>query len=188
VGELAAALVLLPAEMATKALTFGHVSLLPEHREQLQHWSEGIHEAWDLFNEHKDEMLPRDRKEVHNALKEERAACNRAWEHLKGSQAQAPGAPEQERERRRRHEEWRARMEARVERLNALIEKNKRVMAKLETQNDELEDEIRSAWNESWAERRRGWVEANEVKIRDMENTNRDSEEEIEDIKRRLRE
>jgi len=187
--EMLAGVVLLPLEAIVRTVTLGHGSILPEHREQLRYWSQRIREAWDLFKEHKEEILGRDRKELFDKLKEEQAACDRAWERLKGAQANAREAREHEREKRhQRHDEWRERMEAKIDRLNALVEKNEGIIERLRGQIDDLEDKVASAWNEDWAERARGWIGEKYDKIRDIESTNRELEAKIEDIKSQLRE
>ncbi len=200
--EMLAGTVLLPFEVVTKAVTLGHGSILPEHRDQLRYWSQRIREAWDLFKDYKEEMLGRDRKETFEKLKEEQAACDSAWERLREARGEAREARERareakergrqarERERelgRRRHEEWRARMEARIDRLNSVIEGGEAYIARLRAEIEDLEDKIRNAWNEQWADRAQERVEEKEEKIREAEKRNRDIEKEIEEIKRQLR-
>lgn len=90
-------------------------------------------------------------------------------------------------EKERKHREWEGRMDGKLDRLTDLHEKNERVIASLRSQVDDLESQIASAWNESWADRARGWVQEKYDKIRDIEETNRELEQKILSIRERTR-
>lgn len=79
-------------------------------------------------------------------------------------------------------------MEEKLDRLAGLREKNESVVSRLQQQIDDLEQKIDTAWNENWAEEARGWVREKYEKIRDIEQTNDELEEQIRDIQNGLAE
>lgn len=95
---------------------------------------------------------------------------------------------ERKAERAQKRDEWQSRMEAKLDRLSDLREKNATIIERLREQIDDLEGKIDSSWNENWAEQARGWVQEKYEKIRDIEQTNDELEEKIREIKNRLAE
>jgi hypothetical protein len=89
-------------------------------------------------------------------------------------------------EKRRTHEEWLSRMEDHVERWTDLIEKNEGLISGLEDQIDRLEVEARYARSNEYADRVRSWIEEKYQMIRDIRETNRESEEKIRSVKSRM--
>lgn len=109
-----------------------------------------------------------------------RGGLNHAWERA------VARMQERREEARGRHEAWVKGAEEKIERLEALREKNDGVIRSLESQVDTLEDQIRSAWNDEFADRARGWVEEKQQKIQDILATNRDLENKIREIHSQL--
>lgn len=93
---------------------------------------------------------------------------------------------ERREERERRHDEWRVRKEGALERLESLVAKNEGVIARLRPQIDDLEEKIRDAWNDEWADQAREWVREKYSKIEDIETTNASLEEKISAIRDEL--
>lgn len=93
---------------------------------------------------------------------------------------------ERRRERARKHAEWKGHMEEKLNRLEALHEKNDGIVARLRNQIDDLESKIAEAWNDDWADRARGWVQEKYDKIADIERTNEELEEKMREIRSNL--
>jgi hypothetical protein len=89
-------------------------------------------------------------------------------------------------ERGQRREVWRDHQVERIERLTEWRDRNEEFMGRLQDEADEIEGQIANAWNEDWAERARGWVQAKYAKIRDLERRNEEIEAKILEIRRRL--
>lgn len=88
----------------------------------------------------------------------------------------------------RKHQEWRGRMEEKRDRLEALLEKNESVIERIRDQIDELESQIADSSNNAWVERARGWIEEKYEKIGDIEQTDKDLEGKIREIRSQLEE
>ena len=88
------------------------------------------------------------------------------------------------REAQERHrEDWRDRQATRLEDLAEWREQNERRIERLESEAEELEGQIATAWNEDWAGRARGWVQAKYAKIRDLEARNEELERQTAEIR-----
>ena len=86
----------------------------------------------------------------------------------------------------RRGEDWRDRQARRLDDLAEWREQNGRRIERLEGEAEELEGQITKAWNEDWAGRARGWVQAKYAKIRDLEARNEQLERQTAEIRRLL--
>jgi hypothetical protein len=86
----------------------------------------------------------------------------------------------------RRREDWRDRQARRLEDLAEWREQNGRRIERLGGEAEELEGQIANAWNEDWAGRARGWVQAKYAKIRDLETRNEELERQTAEIRRLL--
>ncbi|MFW6143811.1 MAG: hypothetical protein ACOC4Z_02770 [Patescibacteria group bacterium] len=86
-----------------------------------------------------------------------------------------------------REGEWLDQMRSHISRWNELLEKNRRIIADLERQIDECEEMAASAQTEEFATKVRGWIEEKYRKIQDIEQTNRELEEKIHSVNRKIR-
>lgn len=89
-------------------------------------------------------------------------------------------------ERERRQATWRDRQDQRLEDLAEWHEQNDQRIERLEGEAEELEEQIATAWNGSWAERAQGWVQAKYAKIRDLQARNEELERQMAEIRQRL--
>lgn len=127
------------AELMTHMLTGGG---LASGEEDLKYQSDKLREAWALFRDHKDDLLPKDRSEVRAELKKTEETLNDAWADLKA----------------RKQSAWRERTETNLaknrDKLAELVEKE----ARMRERETELEEKISSAWNDDFRERAEGWL------------------------------
>lgn len=141
------------ASLGASVMTFGLVDSSAE--EDLRYQSGKLRDAWALFKEHKDDLLPKERSAVFAELKEAQKIIDAAWAELR-EQREAKKAA------------WRERVEANLaknrEKLAELLEKEGRMAERA----SELEDQIASAWNDDWRERAEGWLEDLEEKLRSI--------------------
>jgi hypothetical protein len=86
----------------------------------------------------------------------------------------------------RRREDWRDRQARRLEVLAEWREQNERRIERLEGEAEELEGQIANVWNEDWAGRARGWVQAKYAKIHDLEARNEGLERQMAEIRSSL--
>lgn len=86
-------------------------------------------------------------------------------------------------ERKRKHQQWKRRMKAKVSEFEKDIQENEKSIAELEDQIEKLRDDIESATSPSFMERARGWILLKEAKIRDLKRTNDELEGKLEEIK-----
>jgi len=83
---------------------------------------------------------------------------------------------ERKAEREQRRRTW---VESKIDGLGEWVARNEALVARIEEEIDDLEEKIRSAWNEEWADRARGRVEEKYRKIADIERTNEELSEKI---------
>lgn len=123
-----------------------------------------------------------------------REGIQRLWDRAVGQIEERKKAKDRKREEwlkrqeeyRRKHEQWQQNAEAKIGRLNNVIEKNEQYIERLQDQIDRLESQIDDSSNESFIDRARGWIEEKYAKIREVENNNRDIESKISDIRAQL--
>ncbi len=145
---------------------------LDEKKEQLQYWSEKVREAWELFKDHKEELLGRDKQEIFNKLREMQEELDQAWEEWKSSKQQYHDA---------KREAWEERVRENIEKLETRLEKLNEVLAHKEEHLTELEQKRDDAWNDDFRERVEGWIEEEERAIEEIK-------EKIDQIERWLEE
>ena len=104
-----------------------------------------------------------------------------AWDHATAR------IREHKEEKRRRHEEWVARMHENTGRWEALIEKNEGVIERLRDQIADCEEKLAGARTSDYAAMVQGWIDEKEDKIRDIQSTNRELEARIHDVQSKLR-
>lgn len=109
-----------------------------------------------------------------------RETLNDAWNHA------ISRIGEVKEEKKRKHEEWRKRMEGNIERWETDIKKAKDYVSSLEEQIDRLEEEEAEARSAEYAERARGWIEEKEEKISEVREQMAEWEEKIRSVKDKL--
>jgi hypothetical protein len=89
-------------------------------------------------------------------------------------------------EQERQQAAWCDRQNQRLEDLAEWREQNDQRVERLEVEAEELEGQIATAWNDSWAERAQGWVQAKYAKIRDLQARNEGLDRQMAEIRKRL--
>ena len=89
-------------------------------------------------------------------------------------------------EREHQRDAWRERQSRRLDDLAGWRAENERRIGQLEGEAAELETQIATAWNDSWAERAQGWVQAKYARIRDLEARNEELDRQMAEIRSRL--
>jgi hypothetical protein len=86
----------------------------------------------------------------------------------------------------RRHEEWRYKTESAKSRKLELLEKNRNIIRNIEQQIDRCYDMLREARSSEHQYRVQGWIDEKSSKIRDIERSNRELEDQIRNIDSKL--
>jgi hypothetical protein len=109
------------------------------------------------------------------------------WNRLQEAWDRAIARIEQHKnEKRRKHEEWAARMHDNISRWEGLIEKNEGVIERLEQQIAHCEDLLANARTDEFASEVQGWINEKQDKMHDIMATNRELEDRIRDVQEKL--
>ena len=150
------ALAELVVDMATLGLLQGKID---HEKEALKAYSSNLRKAWDLFKQHKDEMLGKDKHEVFQTLRQIQDELDVAWGAWKKLNDQYYEA------KRSAH---RGRVEASIEKLESRLENLYSILSKKETHVSELEIKRDTAWNDDFRDRVQGWIDEEENRIIDV--------------------
>lgn len=171
-------MVLLPFTMIEavigKLLGISAKSDFEEARGELCYCSGQLKEAWRYFTDHKHELLPNDKAQCFQTLTSAQDKLNDAWSRLKNAQ---DAFYEQRRQAHEQHQiewenkrnEYRVRVEARIENLEAKVDKARNALSRQHDHLDKLESQYSEAWNESFKDRCSVWIDEAKDKIRDIE-------------------
>lgn len=181
-GERALAdLILLPLTLIRRILEdlFGVDDLdrLEEIRHELVRCNEKLREAWSVFNEHKQDLLPGDKNEAYQSLQEAREKLNEGWRQWKEARSALHNRKHQEWEQRQREREARRaereekhrlfveRVEANIEKLEDKLSNSKAALERQEAHLDDLQNKYSEAWSDGFRETCSGWIEEAEGRI-----------------------
>lgn len=179
-------LIIGPIKAVVDVVTLGLLSQqVDERKEELQACSRNMKAAWNLLEEHKEEMLGRDKHEAFQKLQDVQDTLNSAWAAWKQSNQQLYES---------KHEAYKAHRAAFEDRVNANIGKLEDrwdrlndVLRHKESHVDELRDKRDSAWNDDFRDRVEGWIDEEEKAIDDIRRKIDQIESWIEEEKDKLR-
>lgn len=150
-------------------------NLMRTTKEQMKWKGEQLREAGNLLTKYKHEMTKEHKAEIHERIVSIRENHDVFWERYKEYQQEKQQIYEQ---KKQAWEEGKARREQAKERIEANIEKNKESLRKaedaLERQKQhrrKLQDDISSAYSDSFRERAEGWLDECNDKISDIEDS-----------------
>lgn len=177
IERMISSVVILPLTVLENALR-GILGLqeLDEVFEDLKACSKNLKDAWAVFNETKENMLPADKGSIYKSLQEAQERLNEAWDNWRRTkdklhEDRQRAWEERNRERERRHREFVQRVEANISKLEAKIDKAETALEKQQRHLEDLREQYESAWNEDFKERCGGWIEEAEERIGDIENS-----------------
>jgi hypothetical protein len=143
---------------------------LDQIKEELLSCNAKMREAWELFNRHKNDLLPGDKSKTYKALIEAQERLNQAWSDWKSRNNRFYEAKQEERKRKQReyeekHQHFVERVEANIRKLEGRLEGAKAALDRQETHLKKLRDDHDNAWNDSFRERCSGWIDECEERI-----------------------
>ncbi len=140
---------------------------LDEIHEDLKSCSAAMREAWTFFNENKSDMLPADKHSAYEQLNKAQDRLNEAWARWK--EAKNRFHEERQRQWQERQDNRRGRIEANIEKLEGKLDKAENALEKAKAHLAKLESDYDSAWNDKFKERCQEWIDEEESRIRDIE-------------------
>lgn len=166
--RLIAATVLLPLTLLENLLraVLG-LDQLDEVHEDLKACSTAMKDAWNAFNEAKGDMLPADKHATYEALNKAQDRLNDAWARWKDAKNRYH--EERRRQWMERQADSRARIEANIEKLEGKLDKAEGALERSRAHLAKLESDYESAWSESFKERCQEWMDQEEARISDIE-------------------
>lgn len=136
--------------------------------------SGNMKEAWRLFSENKNELLPGDKNELYKQLKDAQERLNSAWEqwkdqknHIREEQRRAWEIRQQKWDEK--HRQYIAKVEANIEKLKNKISRAEDALEHKHEHLEDLKEKYREAWNDDFRERCGAWIEETEEKIQSIE-------------------
>jgi len=155
-----------------------------ERKDELISCSEHLKQGWALLNEHKENMLGRDKNEAYHALYQAKEQLDQAWADYKRERQQA--FDDYQAERQRKHDEWVARIEANIDNLEdrrqSLLEK----IAHREDILDNLQEKLNNAWSDDYRDNISSWIDEEEGKLNDLRSKLENVENWIEEARNKL--
>lgn len=155
-----------------------------ERKLELQSCSEHLKQGWVLLNEHKENMLGRDKNEAYHALYEAKEQLDQAWDDYKRERQKA--FDDYQAERQRKHNEWVERIEANIEKLEARRERLTEIIAHKEDHLDDLQNKLNDAWSDDYRDRISGWIDEEEAKLDDLRSQLSNVENWLEEARNKL--
>jgi len=140
-----------------------------------------LNEAAKYFSSVKHEMTGDDKQEIFNRIKEIRESHDEFWGIYKSRSQELHEAKEE------RKDSAKNKLIENIENNKEKLEKAERALAHQESHRDELEENLRSAYSDSYRERCEGWLDECREKISDIESYSDKLKGWIEDGEDRLR-
>jgi hypothetical protein len=151
------------------------LGLMPTTKEGMKWKGQQLREAGNLLSKYKHEMTREHKAEIHERIVSIRANHDVFWRRYREYQQEKQQIHEQ---KKKAWEEGQIRRQHAKERIEANIEKNKESLRKaedaLERQKQhrrKLQDDISSAYSDSFRERAEGWLDECNNKISDIEDS-----------------
>lgn len=149
--------------------------LIPTTKEAMKWKGQQLREAGNLLKKYKHEMIAEHKAEIHERIVSIRQEHDKFWGQYREYQQEKQQIYEQ---KKKAWEDGQARRDQAKERIRANIEKNKESLRKAEDALDrqkqhrrKLQDDISSAYSDSFRERAEGWLDECNDKISDIENS-----------------
>lgn len=161
-------MILLIPRIITEIATLGLLKTeVDERKGELQSCSRILKEAWGLLNEHKNEMLGRDKHAAFQKVQQVQEELNSAWDAWRRLQGQYHEANKAA---------WRDRVEGTIEKLKSRLQNLYSILARREDHLAELQEKRDSAWNDDFRDRVEGWIYEEQQKIEEIKSQIRDVE------------
>jgi hypothetical protein len=186
-------LIITPARLVVEVATLGLLSQqIDERKEELKGCSAKLREAWTLFGERKDQLLPRDKQQAFLVLRDVQNILDEYWREWKRSHQRLHESKREAYETRReeaaaRRAAFEERVNANLARLQGRLDRLRGVIEHKEQHLEELREKRDSAWNDDFRERVEGWIEEEERAIDDIRGKIDDIESWIQQEEEKLR-
>lgn len=170
-----AAPILLPIQMVDAILRkILGLEDLDARKEELLSCNKAMREAWDLFGEHKADLLPADKAHIYKTLSDAQARLDAAWADYKEEgnrlwRMKQEAWERRQKEREEKHQQFVERVNANIEKLEGNLEKAKEALERHESRLEKLREDYENAWSDSFKERCSGWIDECEEKVRDIQ-------------------
>ena len=139
------------------------LSSLDETRQDLLACNKALQDAWQAFNDKKNDMLPGDKNQAYKSLKEAGNQLDAAWAQWKDKNASLRKKKQHEWEEK--HRLFVERVKANIVKLEDKLVKAEAALQKQESHLDDLRDKYDTAWNDSYKERCSEWIDECEYRI-----------------------
>jgi tetratricopeptide (TPR) repeat protein len=128
---------------------------LDETQENLKSCSAALGDAWRLFTESKNDLLPGEKHDAYRQLTDAQGRLNTAWEAWRAARNQfreqkRHAWAERQRERQMKHDEFVRRVEANIDKLEGKIQKAEDALDRQKSHLAKLEDDYANAWSDSF--------------------------------------
>jgi len=135
-----------------------------------------MQEAWRVFNESKSELLPGDKHQLFQQLRDAQERLNSAWDQWKRAKNEAHQerrrvAESLQQEREEKYQNFVSRVEANIEKLEAKIAKAENALERQHANLSDLRDQYRDAWSDPFRERCSEWIDEAEERIQSIEDS-----------------
>jgi len=143
-------------------------------KKDLMACNEKMREAWALFGQSKDELLPADKAHTYKSLSDAQAKLDAAWERWKDQSKYLWGLKQQQweirkKEREEKHRLFVQRVTENINKLEGKLESATSALERQEARLEKLRGDLDNAWSESFKERCSGWIEECEERISDIQ-------------------
>jgi chromosome segregation ATPase len=149
---------------------------LDARKEELLSCNKAMREAWDLFGEHKADLLPADKAQIYKTLSDAQARLDAAWADYKDEsnrlfRLKQEAWERRQKEREEKHQQFVERVNANIEKLEGNLGKAKDALERNENRLEKLREDYENAWSDSFKERCSGWIDECEEKVRDIQSS-----------------
>jgi hypothetical protein len=147
----------------------------PDHvKQELLACHEKMREAWTLFGESKNELLPADKAQTYKTLSDAQARLDSAWARWKDESHRLWTLKQEEwekrkKEREEKHQLFVQRVAENIEKLEGRLGSATSALKRHEARLEKLQSDLDNARSESFKERCSGWIEECEEKIADIQ-------------------
>jgi predicted nucleic acid-binding Zn-ribbon protein len=150
--------ILIPIQLA-EALLRGILGLeqLDHAKEELLSCNDRMQEAWALFEQSKNELLPGDKAQTYQCLSDAKTRLEAAWARWKEESNRLWQSKQQER------------VTGNIHKLEGELESATSALERQEARLEKLRSDLANAWNEGFKERCSEWIEECEQRITDIQ-------------------
>jgi predicted nucleic acid-binding Zn-ribbon protein len=133
---------------------------------ELQHASEALKKGWTMLNEHKEDMLGRDKHDAFQAFNEAKEHLDREWDNYKRERQKA--YDNHQREHEQKQQAWRRGTEENIRYLEDRRDRLNSVLSHKESHLEDLRNKLSDAWSDDYRSRVSGWIDEEESNIQDI--------------------